>query len=407
MQDGKISFYAPIPEHQMTTTTDTISQNTKARQVRIIAYMKYLVRYVFPSLIRQFMYVFPQLGQEEAAVLRILKAFINWNPATECPVRSAIARSCLPGRIFIEAASYQVAINMAIQFDVLKQNEVKILPIEEAHLCLLGGTHQYTPSVYSWVRLRKRPYQSDVAFIRGVDLRSLRIHVVLVPRLSYGQTVKRKRGNRPAQRLLNSDDIIEKCGHKAIVKRNFRWIYKGDSYSENGYLFLPEIDTTLYSPKYCLPTAVELDMFEECEEVPAHVLVDTATKIAALTLRPGDRIQILTGDCIGLSGELCTRTENEADVYVPVQDVVISLPLTDLQCHFKQGDNVEVIAGLHKGLIGFVVTCFEQSLSLYIPDTVEEVNIFRIYVCLLTDALSNRLKSAAGGWYSDLRRCSE
>ena len=127
--------------------------------------MKYLVRYVFSSLIRQFMHVFAQLGQEETTVLQILKAFINWNPSTESPVRSAIACSCLPGQIFIEAAPYQTAINMAMQFNILKQNEIKILPIEEAPLCLLGSSHQYTPSAYTWVQLRKHPYQSDLAFI--------------------------------------------------------------------------------------------------------------------------------------------------------------------------------------------------------------------------------------------------
>ena len=87
---------------------------------------------------------------------------------------------------------------------------------------------------------------------------------------------------------------------------------------------------------------------------------------------------------------------------MPLQDVIISLPLTDLQRHFKQGDNVEVVTGLHKGLIGFIIKCVEHSLSLYIPDTVEEVKCFHIYVDLLTNALSNRLKSAAGRWHSNL-----
>jgi len=108
-------------------------------------------------------------------------------------------------------------------------------------------------------------------------------------------------------------------------------MYRGEFYSENGYLFLSDIDTAFYSPKYCLPTADELDMFEECGEVPSHVFIATATKIATLTLQPGDKIQILAGNCIGLSGELYTRTENKAEVYVPLQDIIISLPLTDLQ----------------------------------------------------------------------------
>jgi len=44
-----------------------------------------------------------------------------------------------------------MAINVAMQFDILKQNKIKILPIEEAPFCLMGGNHQYTPSTYTWV----------------------------------------------------------------------------------------------------------------------------------------------------------------------------------------------------------------------------------------------------------------
>ena len=289
------------------------------------------------------------------------------------PVRSAIARNCHPGRIFVEAASFNAANAVTRQFDTLNKSEVRVLPREEAHLCLLGK-FRFTPSPESWIRIRKGRYRGDIAYIRHVDSRTLHIDVIVVPRINYGPGPKQKLGNRPQQQLLDAQDVQTKLGPGKITKLNGRWHFHGEVYTGCGYFLLYDVDTAFYSPKPCFPTAAELNAFRECKEIPTHVFLATATQIASHTLRPGDRILIMAGDCIGLSGEICTITEDEAEVYLPDQNLLYSLPLRDVQRNFKSGDNVEVVAGIHKGLKGFVMTCVDHVLSLYDPDTKNEVN---------------------------------
>lgn len=312
------------------------------------------------------------MGKEETTVFRILQAFVNWSTVSP-PVRSAIARNCHPGRIFVEAASFNTANSVARQFDVLNKSDVRVLPLEEAHLCLSSGI-RFTPSPDSWIRIRKGRYRGDIAYIRRVDSRSLHIDVIVVPRITYDQGRKRKLGIRPQPQLLNAHDVQTKLGPGKIENRNGRWYFQGQSYTGCGYFLLCDVDTAFYCQKPCFLTAAELNAFRDCKEIPPHIFIATAKQIASRTLRPGDRILIIGGDCIGLSGEICTITEDEADVYLPDQDLLYSLPLRDIQRNFKSGDNVEVVAGIHKGLKGFVMTCFDNVLSLHDPDTKIEVH---------------------------------
>ena len=189
--------------------------------------------------------------------------------------------------------------------------------------------------------------------------------MILVPRLNYDQGLKQKLGIWPQQQL----------GPGKIEDRNGRWLFQGEIYTGCGYLLLSNVDTAFYSPKPCFPTTDELNTFRECEEIPTHVFLAMVTQIASCTLCPGDKILIMAGDCVGLSGELCTITEDEAEVYLPGQDLVHSLPLRDIQRNFKSGDTVGVVVGIHKGIKGFVMTCADHVLSLYNPDTKNEVNI--------------------------------
>ena len=307
-------------------------------------------------------------------VFRILQAYVNWSTVSPS-VRSAIARNCHPGRIFVEAASFNAAHAVARQFDVLNKSDVRVLPREEAHLCLLNGS-RFTPSTESWIRSRQGRYRGDIAYIRHVDTRTLHIDVIVMPRVNYGQGPKRKQGTRPPQQLLDAQDVQTRLGPGNITKLNGRWHFRGEVYTGCGYFLLYDVDTAFYSPKPCFPTAAELNAFRECKEIPTHVFLATATQIASRTLRPGDRIQIMAGDCIGLSGEISTITEDEAEVFLPGEGLVYSLPLRDVQRNFRSGDNVEVVAGIHKGLKGFVMTCIDHVLSLYDPDTKNEVNFF-------------------------------
>ena len=89
-------------------------------------------------------------------VFRILQAYVNWSTVSPS-MRSAIARNCHPGRIFVKAASFNAAHAVARQFNVLNKSDVRVLPREEAHLCLLNGS-QFTPSTESWIRIRQGRY---------------------------------------------------------------------------------------------------------------------------------------------------------------------------------------------------------------------------------------------------------
>jgi hypothetical protein len=99
----------------------------------------------------------------------------------------------------------------------------------------------------------------------------------------------------------------------------------------------------------------------------------TCHHIAAKTLRSGDCILVIDGKCKCLEGNICSTQDEEAEIFVPSQDLLHVLRLTELRQEFKVGDNARVTFGPHAGMVAFVLNSLNDLLTLHNQETSMEV----------------------------------
>ena len=295
---------------------------------------------------------------------------MRWNNVRPL-VRAALALRSHPARVFIEAASYEVVNETVRIFDSLKTGFVRALEVDEAQGCLLSGS-SYTPSIGSWIRLGTGTYRGDIGYVRKVDPRSLHADIVVVPRINF-DAGKRKRGGRPPRRLFDPEAVRKIWGAESFEKRNNIWYFRHEFYTPDGYHLWNDVDSEFIIPATCFPSRTELNDFDGCSEIPLAIYNATCHHIAAKTLRSGDRILVVDGECKGLEGNVCSTRDEEAEIFIPSQHLLHVLHLTKLRREFKIGDNVRVTFGPHAGTVAFVLNSLNDVLTLYNQETSTEV----------------------------------
>ena len=107
-------------------------------------------------------------------------------------------------------------------------------------------------------------------------------------------------------------------------------------------------------------------------------------RMSARFLHVGDAVKITHGDSRGLFGMIVAIRENEADVFLPLQDVSTSLPFSSLRKHFKVGDEVRILSGDNQGITGWVVNKMDDNLWVFNDRTRTEVKVLLSSCMLLT-----------------------
>ena len=106
-------------------------------------------------------------------------------------------------------------------------------------------------------------------------------------------------------------------------------------------------------------------------------------RMSVRILHIGNAVKITHGDLKGLFGIIVEIRENEANVFLPLQDVTIYLPFSLLRKHLKVGDEVHILLGDNQGVMGWVVNQDDKNLYVFNNRTGMEVNVLLLNCILL------------------------
>lgn len=178
-----------------------------------------------------------QLGQEETLAFRIMAQLskkLLLPPDSMPTICSVLGRVSIPGSIFMEALDIKAVYNACKDLQhvrISSINDICKISAQDARLNLREQA-MYTPDTPGWVRLTKKPYKGDIAFVFDITP-SFVTTLLTVPRIStYLTNEKRKRYNRPPQALFNPETIRAFYGDESVTESFFSYIFKGDTYTE-------------------------------------------------------------------------------------------------------------------------------------------------------------------------------
>ncbi|KJA12624.1 hypothetical protein HYPSUDRAFT_109789, partial [Hypholoma sublateritium FD-334 SS-4] len=68
-----------------------------------------------------------------------------------------------------------------------------------------------------------------------------------------------------------------------------------------------------------------------------------------------DKVIVVSGPYLNMTGEVMEMKENEVAVYLPSQDVIEDMHKDTVRADFAVGDQVRVLDGPSQGLVGWVI----------------------------------------------------
>ena len=107
-------------------------------------------------------------------------------------------------------------------------------------------------------------------------------------------------------------------------------------------------------------------------------------RMSARILQIGDEVKITDGDSRGAFGKIMDIMENEANVFLTMQDVTTPIPFSSLQKYLKVGDEVHILEGDNQGVMGWVVNQDDNYVWVFNDRTGAEVNVSFLQYILLT-----------------------
>jgi ribosomal protein L24 len=244
---------------------------------------------------------------------------------------------------------------------------VSRIPLEES-VGLLQVRPSFVPEERTWIRIAKPPvYRGDLAFIRSCDEEQEqdKLLVTFMPRIATEQVhqgkrksarlgTSRKQGwlHRPAQALFNADVAKAVYGEDSVRKENQVFEFQGVTY-KNGFVEQC-YPLSNFFPAKATPTVEELNIFQSCPDITlADIGLAYFHRIAA-----GDNVKVVAGQQKGLVGRVKECADHSVVVeYTHVghpQLSTVSLPTHNVRKRFSVGDQVRVIFGVHRGIVGWV-----------------------------------------------------
>ena len=107
-------------------------------------------------------------------------------------------------------------------------------------------------------------------------------------------------------------------------------------------------------------------------------------RMSARFLHVGNAVKITHGDSRGLFGKIMDITENEANIFLTMQDVTTTVPFSSLRKYLKVGDEVRILEGDNQGVTGWVVNQDDDYVYVFNDRTGAEVTVLFLQFILLT-----------------------
>lgn len=280
--------------------------------------------------------------------------------------RSIFANKGFPACIFVEAPS-EATVKKLCE-GVSYTNPLKVFPVDvlDAVRCLAPSRESYRPHPNSWVRMRKRGYSGDIAYILHVHAETQNVDVVLLPRIQY--KVQADEGDpptTPAAAPLNREKV--KKGGETISTVSGRtgaateYRFRKRRYDASGFWLLRGVESRHYYRAKAQPTLEELVAFSHCVSIPQESLRKHFRSLELRSLRSGTKVKVtLTPDDAKI-GTIERVDLDIAYVRLHITEELTSVPVSCVRRHFSPGDRVRVSVGDSKGLVAWVVSVDETS----------------------------------------------
>ncbi|KAG6905168.1 hypothetical protein DXG01_004446 [Tephrocybe rancida] len=232
----------------------------------------------------------------------------------------------------------------------------------------LTETNSYTPQAASWVRLTKRPYNGDLAFVKAHDNRGAEVFVI--PRINLQDVVMSCKGRRE-QQLVSEDTIRAVWPKQTLIRRALNdFTFRNKDYLD-GFLRLV---TDEFQPQEAVPTStVEVSVFENLHIIPSSCFQLTLEAMGARRLGLKDPVKVVKGKLQGVVGVVVNIIGDEATIDINNGPRQVPLPVNSLCKHIAVGDQVKVTVGLQEGISGWVTGIDEEMLSIYDDKSAQQV----------------------------------
>ncbi|KAF8199073.1 hypothetical protein BJ912DRAFT_687982 [Pholiota molesta] len=317
-----------------------------------------------------------KVGSEERAVFQILRKSMH-PTAPQVLATSALATS-VPGRIYAEVNTFAQATTLAQAIPELKPSRISPVPRDELYRILNIASTRLAPHQWARVAGRRRKwrvYGGDTGLVLMIQ-GSEKLYLALVPRLAIGDADPEVQ--RPPQALLERLHLAHIKGEKSIKEDiEGRYIWKGYMFSKEGFLLIDLDKIELLPLVETVPRTAELAIFRTTTIIPPRIARRTEEMIRRTRMKLGDRVKVVTGEYLGLIGEITEILEDDSEVniYMPSQDITQNMLKNDVRVTYRVGDQVKVLDGEHKGLAAWVVAILLDSLRILNLEKQIEVNV--------------------------------
>eukprot|EP00923_Selenidium_pygospionis_P048444 GHVN01083353.1.p1 GENE.GHVN01083353.1~~GHVN01083353.1.p1 ORF type:complete len:699 (+),score=75.82 GHVN01083353.1:1082-3178(+) len=321
-------------------------------------------------------------------------------------VYSAYAKDSLKGCLYVEADNPQRVQAALSGFPGIKFNDIVMVPLKEmSQVFLTGESDDYVPKKGDWVRVRRGKYKDDVGIIHGVEDQQGKVQVRLVPRIDLEAAIKGghpfggKQKRRPLARLIDREEIESKGGEvgRGIEHGTFR--FNSDLFMEGGFVLKTITINQLVTGSAVKPSLGEMKEFKSLavdeDESGFQRLSLQAAQTRAENLAVGDRVLVIAGDLVNITGTVKTIDGDTAEILpndTPLSCTTIHLEKSKLLKKFSIGETVKIESGLHKGETGLITVLDEakSQATVFTPSSASSI------VCSL-DSIRACPENSGGG----------
>jgi ribosomal protein L24 len=299
----------------------------------------------------------------------------------------------VPGRIYAEVNTFAQATALAQAIPELKPSRISPVPRDELYRILNIASTRLAPHQWTRVAGRRRKwrvYGGDTGLVLMIQ-GSEKLYLALVPRLAIGDADPEVQ--RPPQALVSRLHLAHIKGEKSIKEDiEGRYIWKGYMFSKEGFLLIDLDKFELLPLVETVPRTAELDIFRTTTIIPPRIARRTEEMIRRTRMKLGDRVKVVTGEYLGLIGEITEILEDDSEVniYMPSQDITQNMLKNDVRVTYRVGDQVKVLDGEHKGLAAWVVAILLDSLRILNLEKQIEVSTLLIQYLLYIYVGSSR-----------------
>jgi hypothetical protein len=145
------------------------------------------------------------------------------------------------------------------------------------------------------------------------------------------ELLKRWDTDHPAQ-TLNPDLAKQRYPRAFQLKGQSRLsLFKGIVYDPDLYAILKALDTDWYTPEDAVSSVKEYNLFSACSSIPADSRQKTVEQNTSRSYRLDDTVKVIDVDLRGLFGHIIALSENDANLFLPLEGLTSTIPLTSLR----------------------------------------------------------------------------